>query len=234
MKKPRYIQLSEILRNLILNDEYQYGEIFPPERELERIYLMDRKTIRKALNILVDEGLLTRVKGKGTFVNNPDINFSMKNVAGFRNLLEQQGVETTTKVISISSGQAGYRLAKIMKIGRSDVVWKMIRRRFTEEEPLTLEVTYVKENAIPDFNEVDFEVYSLYDVLVKSGHIPTYIDERIEAVEVAGTEAKYLGVEDGETVFLILDLTRDQNGEAVEYTKTYTKSSRIKLSTQLS
>ena len=48
MKKPRYIQLSDEIRNMILNNEYQYGEMFPPERELEMTYEMDRKTIRKA------------------------------------------------------------------------------------------------------------------------------------------------------------------------------------------
>ena len=87
MRKPRYIQLSDEIRNMILNNEYKYGEMFPPERELETVYGMDRKTIRKALNILVEEGMLTRVKGKGTFVNSPDINYSMRKLSGFGRLL---------------------------------------------------------------------------------------------------------------------------------------------------
>lgn len=234
MKKPLYIQLSDKLRNLILSNEYKFGEMFPPERELETVYGMDRKTIRKALNILVEEGLLTRVKGKGTFVNSPDISYSMKNMSGFRRLLEQQGIQSITKVVSVSEEQAGYRLSKIMEIGRSDYVWKMIRQRFAEKEPLALEITYVKEDVIPDFQEVDFEVYSLYDMYTKLGHIPTYVEERIDAVEVSGLEARYLGVEEGEVVFLVSDITKDQNKKVVEYTKTYTNSSRIKLSTRLS
>ena len=151
MKKPRYIQLSDEIRNMILNNEYQYGEMFPPERELETTYEMDRKTIRKALNILVEEGLLTRIKGKGTFVNSPDINYSMRKISGFGGLLEQQGIESTAKVISVSEEQAGYRLGKMMEIGRAEPVWKMIRQRFAKGEPLALEITYVKQGIIPDF-----------------------------------------------------------------------------------
>ena len=46
-KKPLYVQLADRLRNRIMNEEYKYGQVFPPERELERIYGIDRKTVRK-------------------------------------------------------------------------------------------------------------------------------------------------------------------------------------------
>ena len=234
MKKPRYIQLSDEIRNMILNNEYQYEEMFPPERELETTYEMDRKTIRKALNILVEEGLLTRIKGKGTFVNSPDINYSMRKISGFGGLLEQQGIESTAKVISVSEEQAGYRLGKLMEIGRAEPVWKMIRQRFAKGEPLALEITYVKQGIIPDFANIDFEVYSLYDMYTKHGHVPAFVEERIDAVEVSAVEAKYLGIQEGESVFSVSDITRDQDQKVIEYTRTYTNSSRIKLSTQLS
>ncbi len=234
MKKPRYIQLSDEIRRMLLNNEYKYGEMFPPERELEAIYGMDRKTIRKALNILVEEGMLTRIIGKGTFVNSPDINYSMRNMTGLRKLLERQGIQSTTKVITVSEEQAGYRLGKIMEIGRAESVWKLIRQCFAKEEPLALEITYVRQGLIPDFASVDFEVYSLYDVLTKHGHVPSYVEERIDAVEISSVEAKYLGLQEGDVVFSVSDITRDQNKRVIEYTKAYTNSSRIRLSTQLS
>lgn len=76
-KKPLYVQLADRLRNRIMNEEYKYGQVFPPERELERIYGIDRKTVRKSLNILEQEGLLFRIQGKGTYVNRPDISYSL-------------------------------------------------------------------------------------------------------------------------------------------------------------
>lgn len=234
MKKPLYVQFSDKLRELILSNEYEYGQVFPPERELEAQYGLDRKTIRKALNILVDEGLLIRIQGKGTYVNNPDISYSMKNLSGFSRLLEQQGLHSSAKVISVTEEPAGYILSKVMKINRSNKVWKLVRLRMAEEEPIALEITYVKRDLIPDFQEIDFEVYSLYDMFIKNGYVPSRIYEEINAVEVAGIEAKYLKKEEGEMVFLFVDVTEDQNGNVIEYNKAYTNSNRIKLSTRLS
>ena len=64
--------------------------------------------------------------------------------------------------------------------------------------------------------------------------MPTYIDETIDAVEVSGMEARCLGKEDGSRVFLVTDVTRDQDGLVIEYNRAYTNSDRIRLSTQLS
>lgn len=234
MRKPLYIQFSDKLRNLILSSEYKYGEMFPTERELEATYGLDRKTIRKSLNILVEEGLLIRMKGKGTFVSSPDINYPMKNMSGFSRLLEQQGIESTSKVLSVAKEQAGYRLSKIMEIGRADHVWKLIRQRLSGNEPLALEIIYVRQDVISDFEDMDFEVYSLFDMYTSHGHVPTRVDERIEAIELSAPEAKYLNMEEGDVAFLVSDITRDQDQKVIEYTKTYTNSSRIKLSTRLS
>lgn len=234
MKKPLYIQFSDKIRSMILNNEYQYGQMFEPERGLEAIYGLDRKTIRKGLNILVEEGLLIRIKGKGTFVSNPDISYSMVNMGGFSSLLERQGIHSTSKVISVSEEVAGYRLAKAMKISRSTKVWKLVRQRIADEEPVALEMTYLRKELIPDFLEIDFEVYSLYDVLAKNGHEPAKVFEQIDAVEISGLEAKYLNQNEGDMVFMVTDITEDKDGKIIEFNKAYTNSTRIKLSTRLS
>ena len=233
-KKPLYVQLADRLRNRIMNEEYKYGQVFPPERELERIYGIDRKTVRKSLNILEKEGLLFRIQGKGTYVNRPDISYSLQKVSGFSRLLRQQGVRITNRVLIKTGQAAGYRIAKVMGIHKSDPVWKLVRLRLADEEPISLEFTYIRQELIPDFECIDFEVYSLYDAWSKSHHVPTYIDGTIDAVEVSGMEARCLGKEDGSRVFLVTDVTRDQDGLVIEYNRAYTNSDRIRLSTQLS
>lgn len=233
-KKPLYIQLADRLRNRIINEEYKYGQAFPPERELERIYGIDRKTVRKSLKILEQEGLIFRIQGKGTYVNRPNISYSLQTVSGFSRLLRHQGVQVTNRVIIRTGQAAGYRIAKIMGIHKSDPVWKLVRLRLADDEPIALEFTYIRKDLIPDFEQIDFEVYSLYDAWSKNYHTPTYIDETIDAVEVSGMEARCLGKEDGSRVFLVTDETRDQNGLVIEYNRAYINSDRIRLSTQLS
>ncbi len=232
MKRPLYVQFADKMRNRILNEEYTYGQLFPSERELEAQYHIDRKTIRKSLNLLVEENLLVRVKGKGTFVNKPSIRFHMEKLTGFSRLLKQEGIQVTTKMISCTRETAGYRLAKIFGIEKNDPVNKLIRVRIAEEEPIALEYTYIRD-VVPNFTEIDFSVYSLYDVLEKNGQIPSNIKEEVHAVQVSGNEAQILGKEDGGQAFLVIDVTRNQHGEVIEYNCAYTNSSRIELSTQL-
>jgi len=232
MKEPLYLQFSKKMRNKILNQEFKYGQIFPSERELESEYRIDRKTIRKALRLLVDEKLLIRVKGKGTFVNYPSIHYSMKKVMGFSRLLEQEGVMATTRVILSERTMAGYLLAWIFGINEDDYVNKLIRVRYSQDEPIALEYTYVKD-VIPDFQDIDFTIYSLYDVMEKNEQHHSEIEEKVSYVTLMSNEAQLLNKEEGEPAFLVIDVTRNQQGEVVEYSKTYTNSKRIMLSTEL-
>lgn len=234
MRKPLYIQMGDKLRELILSGEHKYGEMFPSERELETTYGLDRKTIRKSLNILVDEGLLIHVKGKGNYVNSPDIDFSVKTLSGLGRLMEFQGIQSKTKEISSSKEPAGYHISKMMRVEKSEEIWKLIRVRYADSRPIAFEITYVRADLIPDFEEIDFGVYSLYDMMIQNGHTPTKVSETIDAVQITGIAAKYLEKEEGDTVFLIQDITEDQNGVITDYCKTYTNSDRIKLSTRLS
>ena len=234
MAKPRYLQISDDLRERIVGGEFQYGERFPTERELEDVFQADRKTIRKSLSILSDEGLLVRLKGKGTFVKSQDIDYSMRSVSGLGKLLEQQGIESTTKVLAVSREPAGYRLSKAMRISRAEMVGKIVRLRLADGEPIALETSYVRDSHIAGLDTIDFEVCSIYDVLQENGHTPTAFHEEINAAPIAGVDAKYLGMEEGDYAFFVKCVTEDQNGEVIEAYRAYTNSDRIKLTTDLS
>ncbi|MDD3173340.1 MAG: GntR family transcriptional regulator [Herbinix sp.] len=231
MKKPLYIQISEEFKNMI-SEEYQYGSLFPPERELSEKYKIDRKTVRKALNILVEEHLLVRVMGKGTYVKRPDINMPMNKLIGFSRMIRQEGGDLTTEVLELSENIAGYKLAKIFEIGQFDSINRLERVRYVDKVPVAIEITYVPQ-IIPNFQKMDFGISSLYETFVENNHIPTDLKEEVEAIKIFGKRAKLLGVDEGTAVFLVTDITKDQNGKVIEYNNTYSCSDRIKMSTQL-
>lgn len=232
MKQQLYLQLSDQLRTLILNDEYKYGQRFPSERELEIEYQINRKTIRKALNILVQEKFLIRIKGKGTYVNKPRMLYQLKSARGFSRLFTQEGIKVTSKVISSSREKADYIVSKALEILPGDPVNKLVRLRLVEDEPIALEYTYIRD-IIPNFQEIDFSVYSLYDVFEMNGNNPVSIHEEIETVIVSNSEAQLLKKEPGSWVFLVTDITRNQLDEVIEFNKAYTNNERIILSTDL-
>lgn len=231
-KKPLYILFSEELKNLLEEGSYTYGSLFPAERELAEKHKIDRKTIRKALNILVDEHLLVRVKGKGTYVRQPDIEMPMNKILGFTRNLRQQGVKVETKVLENEQQVCGYRMAKRLNIQAFDTVNHLIRVRTVSGQPVVVEETYVVDR-IPDFQKMDFEVNSLYELYIQNNMIPSQVQEEIDVAQVSGRYARVLGVEDETNVFYVTDLTRDQNGDVMEYNMAYSRSDRIKMSTEL-
>lgn len=224
--KPLYIQLWERYRNYILEGKYNYGELFPTERELEKVHNCDRRTIRKALNMLVDEQLLVRIVGKGTYVNKPDLRLQLESIQGFSGLLRQQGVEITNKVLFFQKVKAGYRVAKVLQIGKDESVYKCVRLRCAKESPIALETTYIRD-IFPDLLRFDFNIYSLYEVMGSYGQSPDRVEEEIAAIELSDTEAQYLGKQPGDMAYLITDITRNREGLVIEYNRAYTVSERF-------
>lgn len=231
-KKPLYLQLWEKFRNQILNGEYQYGDLFPTERELEKQFSCDRKTIRKALNLLVEESLLVRSAGKGTFVSKPDLRLSLETMKSYSGLLRQEGVETEKKVLFFDKVEAGYRIAKALNIDKADEIYKCVRLLYDKENPIVLETIYIKD-IFPDMMKFDFNIYSLVEVMESFGQVPTKVTEDILAVELPEAEAQYLNKDAGAPVYLIIDITENQNGEVIEYNRAYILSERFVLSTDL-
>src|SRR5437879_11393924 len=70
---PMYYQIMSQLREMILEGEYAVNSLLPPERELVEMYQVSRMTIRQAILELVNEGILVRRKGVGTFIAPPKL-----------------------------------------------------------------------------------------------------------------------------------------------------------------
>ena len=96
---PLYLQLADELRHKILSGEWQPEQRIPSENELNQIYSISRMTIRQVLGKLVDEGLVFRVHGKGTFVAQRKIATRSPSYYGVREQLEAQGYSTRTATL---------------------------------------------------------------------------------------------------------------------------------------
>jgi len=80
---PLYYQLKEIILEMIDNMELQAGDPIPPERELCEFHGISRMTARKAIDVLVNEGVVYREQGRGSFVAEPKINQPISKLVGF-------------------------------------------------------------------------------------------------------------------------------------------------------
>jgi GntR family transcriptional regulator len=98
-KLPFYHQLYEILRGNILRGEWQPGDMIPPESELTEHFQVSRTTVRQVLDMLVNEGLIYRQRGRGTFVAHPTLEQGLVRIVSFTEDMRQRGFEPGTKVL---------------------------------------------------------------------------------------------------------------------------------------
>src|SRR5690349_19645318 len=108
---PLYDQLKEILRQEIAKGAYRPEEQLPSETQLVQRYNISRTTVRQALNDLVNEGILYRRQGKGTFVAPPKIEQELVRLTDFVEDMAQAGLNPSSKVISLTEEAASPEVA---------------------------------------------------------------------------------------------------------------------------
>ena len=101
VSKPIYLQVADYLRNGIYAEEWGKGEKIPSENQIMADLEVSRGTVKKAVNMLVEEGLLQQIQGKGTYVTEGNISYPLgKGLLSFAESLESQKLSYETKVIA--------------------------------------------------------------------------------------------------------------------------------------
>lgn len=229
-RMPLYIQLSDLLREKIEIGTLPFGKPIPSERELSETYGINRMTVRKSIDILVNEGILTKVQGKGTFVKKPKIDSAMDTIQGFGRFLEEQGIIPSSRVIFSGTRLARYKFHKIFGIEEDALVYRLFRLRLGDSEPISVEDSYIPYDMVPGIEKYDFNIYSLYNILGQYGIKLVEGTEKLEIVRITNPEAKLLALEPGSVAFRLENISRCQNGRIVEFTKSYTHGERFSYS----
>lgn len=154
---PLYVQMARDIRADILNGVYQMGDAIPSEQMLVRRYGTTRGTARSAIAMLVNEGLVRQIRGKGTFVLLRSADYRLHNFGGFTDSLQNSSqvavshvVEQTVEVVD---GAEQLRLTRVRGISDGNDT------RF-----LSVDTSLIPLSRFPGIAEQDFENASLYRV----------------------------------------------------------------------
>ena len=153
-KSLKYVQLQNTLRAEILQGKYLNGDKIPSEPQLMKQYHVTRTTIRKALENLVQEGLLHKEHGRGTFVDLRPINHSMWNFSGFTDYARSRRCEVVSKVL-----EAGFTTQS------ERTYFKLVRVRGLKETQITtwctIDTSITPVVLFPGIEQHDFSCTSL-------------------------------------------------------------------------
>ncbi len=216
----KYQEIAASIKHKIVNGDYKANDQLPFEKELCENFNASKMTVKKALDLLVSEGLIVKRRGSGTFVK--DISqeeledISIKNqFVGLTSAMIGHNVET--KLLDFKIVNADDKVAVNLKIEEDDFVCFIHRVRYVDEKAVVIEKTYMPLYLFPSIKKADVE-----------GSIYSYIEEKLKykiqschstvrARKSDELDQKYLNLQDDEPVLEIERIGYLDNGKVFEY-----------------
>ena len=231
---PLYEQIMNIIYNDIQNGVFSYGEIIPTEMELCKIYKVSRPTIQKALSILVDNGNLVRVKGKGTYVSSNKIKQDYTDVIqNFHDEMTQKGIQPKTKMLEEVVIKADETIQEKLELKKNEMVIKLIRLRYADNEPILVITTFIPYNKAAFLLEKNLEEASLYDSLQEKGIIIKKLTRTFEVQKADKKTADLLTIAKNDPLFYFETVARSDKGVPMEFSKCFYRGDKNKFIIEL-
>jgi GntR family transcriptional regulator len=216
---PFYHQLKELLIEGIARKGLAPGDRLPGDHELCATYDVSRTVVRQALSELEAEGVIERVKGRGTFVAQPKTAEGL--VASMTGLYEDvaaRGSHLRSDVRRLEVAPADDVVAGMLELAPGSPVVHIERLRFVDEEPWVLAVTYVPADLAPGLVDEDLTDKSLYALLENKYGVKLVRGRRAVEASVANTAlARSLGIPRGAPVLVLSSVSLGESGRPVEY-----------------
>ncbi|MGA3215936.1 MAG: GntR family transcriptional regulator [Acidimicrobiales bacterium] len=215
--EPYYQQLKRILVKEIENN-HEEGDLLPSESELCRIYSVSRTVVRQALGELEGEGLVLKVKGKGTYVTGRPLNTTfVQHSLGFYESMKRAGHTVGTKVITLHTEPCGVGVAKLLEIPIDEEVIHFDRVRSVDGLPVQVVRTVLPGRLFPGLVDIDMTDCSLYQVLADNyGVRPATGHREIDATALSSEDAHYLQATEGLPALRLESVTRTAEGTVFE------------------
>lgn len=210
-------------------DDKQPGDKIESELELSERFQVSRMTIRQALQVLTFMGKITGIRGKGTFVANPRIRKSGTQGASFTEVLSQQSVTPSTRVLRVREMASPPMVALELGLEEGARVFEVKRLRLGDDVPLCIETSYLARARYPDLGELNLEL-SLYELLKQHYRVSLHhADVRFAARRASGEESELLGIRAGSPVMSSESTTRDEHNRAIEFTESIYRGDRYEF-----
>lgn len=236
VQKPRYKQLYEEILEQIENKKYDTTLKLPSENEFAKEYDVNRHTVRQALGLLKDEGYIYTKKGKGNFLTNVKLPYKITDKSNYSSQILDLGYEPKTKFLSANIITANIEVCENLNLLENSEVIELKLLRYANDLPISISISYFdakKFKSILKYN--DLQPYSLYKVLnlcFKNLEI-TKENTIFEALMPSLEEAKLLMMPQNMPILSTTTLSKDQDGNFVEYGKSYFRADMCKVKVDL-
>jgi GntR family transcriptional regulator len=214
---PLYQQLQRKLRLAIENRVLGADDALPPERDLAEELNVSRITVRKAIEGLVDEGLLIRKQGSGTFVTNR-VEKNFAKLTSFSEDMRARGRKPRSVWLDRAAGTVTPGESLTLRSSPGTPVYRFSRIRYADDAPMALEYATVLAGCLPSVESVET---SLYEALERTGNRPVRALQRLRAVLLTAEQAQLLKAQEKDAGLLVERVGFLKDGRAVEFSQSF-------------
>ena len=233
-KLPLHQQLYDILRGKVLAREWAAGEMIPPESELTEKYEVSRIVVRQVLHRLVNEGLIYRQQGRGTFVSKYTLEQGLTRILSFTEDMTQRGLTPKTKVLFADLTPAPHEIADRLRIPDGTNLARIDRLRLADDEPMSIEESHLVHDQCPGILDEDLEAVSLKATLSRKFDLRfDRATQIIRAVLSSRTHARLLGISSRSPLLFVERISYSQHNTPSEFLRVYYRGDRYALYSEL-
>ncbi|HFI0156168.1 TPA: trehalose operon repressor [Streptococcus suis] len=219
MKK--YQEIYNDLKEKIRTNTYPAGASLPTEQQLQEEYGVSRDTVRKALSILTEGGLIQKVQGRGSMVLKQEVlNFPVSGLTSYQELAESLQLETKTEVVSLDQIVISSNLANLTGFEPHSKVWKVVRTRSIDGKVSVVDTDYLSADIVPTITK-EIAASSIYNYLEKTLKLDIAYAQKEITVEPTSREERELMKNEDD--YLVLIKSRVYLGDTKQFQYTESK-----------
>jgi GntR family transcriptional regulator len=232
---PYYAQLRELLEADIRGGRLEVGAQLPSEAELCGDYDVSRTVVRQALMELANEGLIIRVKGKGSFVARPKVDEHLaQNLVGLADEVSARGQHLENQILVFEQQLPPEHIAENLGLGSQETVVRLDRLRFINGEPWVVTATYLPHSLCAALLDHDMRHRSLYATMEEElGLVVDHGRRTIEAALAGQERGALLGIEPAAPVLLLRSIGYLADGRPIEYFVAWHRGDRSRFDVDL-
>ncbi|MBN1265213.1 MAG: GntR family transcriptional regulator [Anaerolineales bacterium] len=228
---PVYKQIAQWMREQIQNRRWTVDQKIMTENEISEMLQVSRGTVRNAIEMLCEEGLLVRTQGKGTFVASTTMDQRL--ATGFITISEdlaEKGIPFQTRVLEKKVIPAPQKILERLSLDPEEEIFYLERIRLVHDCPYYFLRNYVVYKYCPGIQNFDFSQVKLFSVLEDHYHLTLDWGRRHITAQNAGSEiAEYLRIDDQDAVMYLDQHTYLRDHQLIEYSNVWIRGNCIRL-----
>lgn len=214
--KAAYISIHDQIKEQIDNGIWKIGQRLPSERDLADEYGVSRMTLRQGITLLVEEGVLQRKVGSGTYVASTRVQEKMRGTTSFTELMQLQGKMPTSKLLSYNKTKPTEKEAEQLGLARGEHIIRMERVRYADNVPVVYEIASIPERLIKNVPKEDVTNH-FFKTLVENGYRIGTSKQTIFARLADEKVAQYLQIAKNQAILALRQVSYLEDGQAFEY-----------------